>query len=309
MCRTLCAVLIVCGSFIMAQAQMTRGTRMVPSGKGYGIPGSALGDTVNQGNGIDYNGGRVMPRNVKVYLIWYGNWTSGPSPSDSQETVDLITTLINSIGGTPYEQINTTYGDATNDVTGQVSLGGTAKLPLYPNGSGLTDADVLTVVKNLITRGRLPLDSNGVYFVLTTTDVGETSGFCSAYCGWHKRANINRIDVKYSFVGNPDRCPSSCEVQSISPNNNSGGDGMASLVAGELNATVTDPDLNAWFNTGGLENADLCGFKWGQLLGGSIGNGGYNQQMGGLNWLIQTNWENARGGGCDNFLGGPFWPK
>src|SRR5207253_653841 len=82
------------------------------------------------------------------------------------------------------------------------------------------------VVSNAISSGRLPNSTNGIYFVLTSSDVRETSGFCSQYCGWHTHATILSSDIKYAFVGNPDRCPSACEMQTVSPNGDSGADGI-----------------------------------------------------------------------------------
>jgi hypothetical protein len=39
-----------------------------------------------------------------------------------------------------------------------------------------------TIVTQAITNG-LPLDANGVYFVLTSADTTAASGFCTLYCG------------------------------------------------------------------------------------------------------------------------------
>ena len=55
-----------------------------------------------------------------------------------------------------------------------------------------------------------------------------------------------------------------CSAQTLSPNGNEGADAMASVMAHELNETVTDPHGDAWFHidtTG--ENGDLCNFKFG----------------------------------------------
>src|SRR5207245_7347807 len=110
----------------------------------------------------------------------------------------------------------------------------------------------------------LPRDSNGVYFVLTSADVNETSGFCTQYCGWHTRGTISGTDIKYAFIGNPDRCPSACQAQTVGPNGNAGADGMASIIAQELEEAASDPDLNAWWQTStGMENADKCAWKFG----------------------------------------------
>ena len=38
---------------------------------------------------------------------------------------------------------------------------------------------------------------------------------------------------------------------------------MASILAHELEESVTDPDLNAWYDSRGGENADKCAWTFG----------------------------------------------
>ncbi len=72
---------------------------------------------------------------------------------------------------------------------------------------------------------------------------------------------------------------------------------MASIISHELEEAVTDPDLNAWYDTRGQENADKCAWTFGSQS--TAGNGAsYNMTFGGRNWLIQQNWVNASGGYC-----------
>jgi hypothetical protein len=72
---------------------------------------------------------------------------------------------------------------------------------------------------------------------------------------------------------------------------------MASIIAHELEETVTDPDLNAWYDSRGAENADKCAWTFGTTFtttNGSLA----NMTLGGRNFLIQRNWVNASGGFC-----------
>jgi hypothetical protein len=59
----------------------------------------------------------------------------------------------------------------------------------YGRGTNLSDSDIQTIVTTAISGG-LPKDTAGVYFVLTSADVNETSGFCTAVL-WmaHERHN------------------------------------------------------------------------------------------------------------------------
>ncbi len=241
-------------------------------------------------NGIFYNGGPVMLGTTTVYYIWYGNWTGNTAPT-------ILNNFASNVGGSPYFNINTTYYDANKvHVSNSVVFGGSTT-DNYSQGTTLNDAGVRTVVSNALTGNKLPTDSNAVYFVLTSSDVAESSGFCSKYCGWHTYSTINGKNIKYSFVGNAARCLGSCAIQTISPNGNAGADGMVSVVAHELEEAVTDPNLNAWYDRRGEENADKCAWTFGNSY--STANGASaNMNLGGMDYMIQRNWVNVNGGSC-----------
>jgi len=241
-------------------------------------------------NGINPHSGPVMTR-VNVYYIWYGNWAGNTAPT-------ILSDLARSIGGSLYWNINTTYyNTAGTHVSSAVRLAG-ATADAYSHGVNLTDAGVLGVVSDAITSGRLPRDTDGVYFVLGSPDVNETSGFCTRYCGWHTYATVAGANIKYSFVGDAaTRCPHACSAQANGPNNNGGADGMASVIAHELEEAATDPNLNAWFDGSGQENADKCAWTFGAehtAPNGTLA----NIHLGSRDYLIQQNWVNASGGRC-----------
>jgi Phosphate-induced protein 1 conserved region len=264
------------------------------TGKGWGerelhVNGATAAATI-QGSGINYHGGPVMTAKKSIYYIWYGNWSGNTAPT-------ILTDFAKSIGGSPYFNINTTYynGSGTHVLNSVEYVKSTTDN--YSHGTSLSDSAVQAVVSSAITSGRLPKDTHGVYFVLTSKDVNESSGFCTQYCGWHTRGSISGSDIKYSFVGNPARCPSSCEAQSTSPNGNAGADGMASIIAHELEEATTDPDLNAWYDSSGEENADKCAWTFGTEHTASNGSK-YNVTLGSRQYLIQRNWVNAGSGYC-----------
>lgn len=276
---------------------------LVPTGKGWGeraspTPGyvthgnahTGSGATVKGSNGINYHGGPLILGTTSVYFIWYGNWSNNTAQT-------ILPDFVANLGGSPYFNINTTYFDGANrHVSNSVLYSGDAP-DNYTYGTSLTDAQIKSVVSDAITKNRLPADTKAVYFVLTSADVNASSGFCTQYCGWHTHGTIAGLDIKYSFVGNPDRCPNACAAQTVSPNGNAGADGMASILAHELEEAVTDPDLNAWYDTRGRENADKCAWTFGTES--TMTNGAnYNMTLGGRNYLIQRNWVNASGGYC-----------
>ncbi|MDT4955805.1 MAG: hypothetical protein QOJ02_3943 [Acidobacteriota bacterium] len=249
---------------------------------------------------ITYHNGPLI-RTPVVYIIWYGNWNQ-TNGSDNAAGQQIVRDFLTSVGGSPYFLINTSYSAGGYSITGSV-IKGTEITNNYSNGTRLSDANILTIVSNSIGAGKLPYDANGVYFVLTSSDVTERSGFCTQYCGWHTAGTATAGHVRYSFVGNANRCLSSCAAQgTVSPNGNPGVDGMLSVVAHELEEATTDPDpRSGWVDSGGAENADKCAWTFGHFQYQVTSNGSWaNMHLGSRDYLIQRNlFHNLNGDGKD----------
>jgi hypothetical protein len=270
---------------------------VAPHGRGIGTidhpgVGSPKGQLGKPGavTAITYHGGPVMLGIVNVYYIWYGNWDGN--------SVTLLTNLAQTIGGSQYFNINKTYSSSAGQVSGAVAFRGSTNVSTAKYGTSLSDSAIQSIVTDSLVSA-LPVDPNGVYFVLTDPTVTASSGFCTKYCGWHTYTTYNSsVKIKYAFVGNPQvKCPSSCSAQSTSPNGNLGADAMASVIAHELEEATTDPELNAWYDKTGAENADKCAWTFGPTSTAANGSQ-YNVLLGGTNYLIQRNWVNASGGYC-----------
>jgi hypothetical protein len=286
-----------------APGALQPGGGWVPDGKGGGlyIPnGLRVQPPVVPSvvNGISYHGGPVMLGTTHVYYVWYGNWSSNTATT-------ILADFAKNVGGSPYFNINTGYSDGSNNgISNSVTFGG-AVFDAYSQGATIDDAKVLTIVETAINNHSLPLDHQGVYFVLTSADVVESDGFCTVFCGWHSFATLSSVTFQYGFIGNGDQCPNACEfIPGNDPNGNSGADGMASIVAHELDESVTDPQLDAWFddNSGGQEVGDKCNFTFGPDLYFTPNNSIANLRLGLRDYLIQENWVNASGGFCSMAL-------
>lgn len=282
------AAAIVFGTalFVAAQPEVIIQHRINPHSQSPNRVGDSLA-TGGTGalSALVYHGGPLI-NTPTIYLIWYGNWNQS-NGTDTPGGQDLIRTWAGSIGGTPYFQLNTGNSVPGNSISGNAFYGGE-----YTNTgtkTRLRDSDIQSIVSQSIGKGKLPYDANGVYFVITSSEVSEQSGFCTRYCGWHTAGNVTAGHVRYSFVGNAARCLNACAAQSVSPNGNAGIDAAISVLSHELEEATTDPDLNAWYDSSGAENADKCAWTFGhnqqQLPSGAW----YNMNFGGKNWLIQRN--------------------
>ena len=225
------------------------------------------------------------------------------------------------LGGSPWWGINSQYADARGArPSDSVSMGKSA-FDAYSQGAVVSDDEIAAAVVSAIARGALPDDPRGVYMVLGSADVDATSGFCTAYCGFHKvvtmrsggassgassfaasqQASPQQLQHRYyGYVGDPRRCGLGCSMQHVGPNGPSPADGMVSIIAHELAEVVTDPYADAWYDAAGLENADKCIWVFGgdaqtyRAPNGALA----NVQLGGRDYLLQANWKlDGRGGG------------
>ncbi len=295
MLKRFCAMIVLLSSFRGVSNGQTQQFGVVPANGT-----SNISTAVVTGNGIEYHGGPVMRGPHNVYFIWYGNWSLNTATA-------ILPDFISSLGGSGYFNTNTTYGDNIGNVPNTVFMAGQF-FDNYSQGTVLNNQSLINIVGNALNIGALPIDAGGIYFVLTSPDVDEQEAglqFCTQICGFHTNASIFASDIKYAFVGNPDRClatNNSCLEFNPSPNGNSAADAMASVMAHELNETVTDPDLNAWFhiNLSG-ENGDLCNpFVVGFPPTFTFNGAQADIVLGNRAFLIQSNFVNAPApqGGC-----------
>jgi hypothetical protein len=240
-------------------------------------------------NGISYHGGPVLTTGTNAYIIWYGNWANDTATA-------ILPDLLSHIGGSPYFNINTTYYNGANQhVLNSVTYKQSTTDNYSQGKTNLTDNQIASIVSTALNNKSLPVDPNGVYFVLTSADVTKT-GFLSQYCGWHTYGNYGPTPIKYAFVGDPGTDWHCADQTSASPNGNVGADAMASVISHELEEATTDPQLNAWYDQRGQENADKCAWTFGSTY---TANGALaNMKLGTRNYLIQRNWVNASGGYC-----------
>ena len=127
------------------------------------------GSTGPIGSPLIYWGGELIQTPV-VYVIWYGNWNSTDG-SDTPAGQQIIRDFLNSIGGSPYFNINQTYSTNGYTVTGNVVFGG-EYYDAGSKGTTLSDASITAIVNHALTSGTstnkaLPYNPNGIYFVMT----------------------------------------------------------------------------------------------------------------------------------------------
>jgi hypothetical protein len=216
-----------------------------------------------------YHGGLVMRNGAAVTAIFWGS-----SWSNSDPTIAGVADFYSGVGGSSYAGTNTEYTDSTGGhVSSAVSYNGAVvDASTGPARAPKTSA-VLAEVAKVITN---PV-SNGYYPVYVDAPRGH-----AGYCAWHSYGTINGVTVQFAFFFNLAGDPG-CDPESPVTAYSQNVAALANVSGHELSEALTDPNLNAWYDSSGAENSDKCAWTFGSKL----------LRFGGTEWKIQGNWSNA----------------
>ncbi|MHB8584949.1 MAG: hypothetical protein ACYDDF_03825 [Thermoplasmatota archaeon] len=236
-----------------------------------GIPGA-----------LEYHGGAIQkfPKTFIVFWGWGGSDPSGEAP--------YLENFFRGMGGSSWANIVTQYSETNRgfitNPAGQ--LAGTwnddSSTPPVTISTSQLEQEALNA------EAHFGYDQDANYIVATPTG-HSTSGFGSQYCAWHDiTADLNGRQVAFTNLPYQTDAGGGCGENFV--NQGSAGllDGV-SIVAGHESAeTVTDPQLNAWYDGSGYEIGDKC--AW--ISPGSPG-GAADITLGGAVFAVQTMWSNA----------------
>lgn len=241
---------------------------------------------------VPYNGGPVMV-DATNYIIWYGlHWNDNPGKG-------IVERFIIDFSESPWmETVSTYYAPDGRNVSSKLKYGGSTE-DTISRGTSLYWRDISLIVEGAIASGKLPLDVDGIYHVLTSWEV-DVEDFKRNICGRHGSTYVQGKLIKYEFTGDAGNILA-CQPMGFGPNGLSGADGMISVIAHEIAEVMTDPCADnpgcrlGWVDEQRGEIADLCGWKYGQVYRTS--NGAWaNARIRDVDYLIQQNWVN--GAGC-----------
>ena len=169
--------------------------------------------------------------------------------------------------------VDTEYSDTTGPITGNSTFGGSV-VDTHPfptsecSDAGLsvclTDAQLQTEIDGVIKNKGWSGGTSHLFFLFTPQDVGSCADAASTYCGFESYCAYHSFfessdgagTVVYAnqpYVGGTAACDSGGDR----PN---GDDADATLndASHEMNESVTDPLLSAWFDDAGGEIGDKC---------------------------------------------------
>jgi hypothetical protein len=208
------------------------------------------------GTGISYN----------IYVNCAGTCWGSPSPG----------TFLGYLGASTMIHVVDQYIGLTSN--NRYTYGGGYQVNYSTSGT-LGDADMANIVHAVaVTNGGGYGKEYHVFFQSGVHECSTLAGGCYAvsggYCAYHASTDFSDVGhTLYSFEGYQNI--SGCQVSGTSPNGVLV-DSTASTLSHEFFETITDPDLNAWWNSNtGEEIGDLCATSDGVV---SVNGHNYNLQ-------------------------------
>lgn len=241
---------------------------------------------------LQYNGGLVQQAGTTDFAVFWEPTGSTVSASYN----GLLTRFFNDIGGSSLYGVASQYYQGSNQqhIVNSAHLGGTwVDTSAYPSSS-LSDADIQAEAKKAIAANNWATGINTEVFVFLAKGENECdpSGACSfsTFCAYHGTFNQNGATQPYAVMPYAGTNLSGCGTQGEpSPNNDQDSDAEISITSHELMETVTDPNLDAWFDVTGSEIGDKCAYDY-----GSPAADGHNITMGGHPYIVQQEFSNAK---------------
>jgi len=240
----------------------------------YPARGVAMPNSLDKAN-ITYHGGPVLTSAKVVFLFWGPSFCAGGADASYAATLQAYRNQFGTTGEyntiTQYSGISlTSLGSGTADA-----------FDCSTPPTNVTDSTVRSHVASYLSTHTF--NNSTVYEVVIPSSSYSSSGSSTscggpslAYCAYHGHFTTSGHDAKYSIEPWPG-C-SGCKVSGWSNVQN-----QEHFVCHETREAVTDPDLNAWYDSSGNEADDKCAWSPTPF----IGTNGY---------AYQYEWSNANGG-------------
>jgi hypothetical protein len=246
---------------------------------------------------LTYHGGPVVTTATTYAIFWTPSTLQDHTTPGSLPTIyeDIQANLLYEYPGHGIDNNNTQYYMTTvsgvltttswvqNGPAGAFTYTDTAAYPsggcsytasgTVKAGNCITDAQIQAEVKKVMTTNGWTGGLNHIFFIYTAAGEGSylpgTGEAYVNYCGYHGYFLNGSTPVLYANI--PYAAPTYCQSASAtSPNGNAAGDAAASVTSHELSEAITDPELNAWWDSAnGQEIGDLCAWTYGTNTWGS----------------------------------------
>lgn len=189
------------------------------------------------------HGGPVLKAAEVQAIFWGSAWQQAPQDALIPQLGNFFTFILQS----SLMDVLAQYGSI-----GHGQYLGAVTLTAPALGSTVSDTQIQQALQDWISSQAVAQpNANTLYFVYLPPGVVSTSGgqsSCTAYCGYHNQINSQIFYAVEPYIN----CPG-CEF------GNGIFDSLTKVSSHELCEAITDPALNAWFDSStGEEIGDIC---------------------------------------------------
>ena len=232
---------------------------------------------------LTYQGGPVMQSGVSTYAIFWvpAKLQNGGATGMTAHYQAVLKNVLGDYSGHGLDNNNTQYYQIVGTVTSYIqNKGGFAgsyiDTTAYPAsgcsdsatpGNCITDAQVQAEITKVMGIKGWTGGLNKMFFLFTSSGEGScfdsTSTSCAytQYCAYHGFYGAGPTIYGNMPFGNLSACQA---PGTPSPNGDALADAVASTTTHELTEAITDPELDAWYDTtNGEEIGDLCAYNYG----------------------------------------------
>jgi hypothetical protein len=243
------------------------------------VSSGATAYPASYGSGLLLNHGGPVISNAGFWALYWNssvanatqtsiNQATGVRFASLREQMDAF--LVSFGGGATYSQAPTDdfsivqqYGAG---ISSTVQYWG-YKVATERTKSSISDSAIRSFIAAQFNSGAVPADTSIIYGVYLPSRMKVTmsgGGSCSTFCGYHGHFNYGGRDIRYAVFPYLD-C-SACKLSTLTV-----ADMMTIVASHEIREAVTDPMLNAWYDSSGYEADDKC--AWHNLY--RTANGGF----------------------------------
>jgi hypothetical protein len=254
---------------------------------------------------VTYHGGPVMHTN-KTYTI-YWNPTGYTMASSYRSLINRYFVDVAAASGLTsnvYYSDTQYYGPGAVHILYSSTYGGTYNdTHAFPATNGcalvsgmtkcLSDPQLRTEISRVIALNGWVANASTQFFIFTPNHVrscfGSSCSFTS-FCAYHSYyGNVIYANQPYAYA-----VPSACGINyaTSTPPNGFAVDSTLSVASHEHKEAITDPHLNAWYDSSGNETSDKCAWTFGTITAG------HNQLIHGHYYILQRSWSNYLSHGC-----------
>ena len=207
---------------------------------------------------LSYHGGPVISGAAFYALYWNSAVANSTQTSLGYTSLlDQMNAFVASFGNdAPYSQSKGDFPivqqyDST--ITSTVPLWG-FKVASERTKSSISDSGIRSFITGLFNSRAVAASSNTIYGVYLPPGMKVTmsgGASCSTFCGYHGHFNYGGVDIRYAVF--PYLNCNACSLSGLSV-----ADMMTIVASHEIREAVTDPQLNAWYDSSGYEADDKC---------------------------------------------------